>query len=485
MNLQKFNIFIVSIILSVLTACATNPVTGKKEFMLLSEKQEIAMGQQSDPEIIQYFGIYEDDKLQKFIQRTGERMARVSHRPDLNYEFKIVDSPVVNAFAVPGGYVYFTRGIMAHFNNEAEFAGVLGHELGHITARHSAQQYSNTMLAQVGLAAGMIISPEIAQFADVAQQGIGLLFLKFSRNHEAESDRLGVEYSTKTGYDADEMAGFFQTLDRLRQQAGADPTPTFLSTHPDPADREQRVRKLSAKWKQKLKRDNFETDREAYLQMINGMVYGDDPRQGFRERGVFYHPVLKFKFVTPSEWTFQNTPQQVQMASKDGGALLVLRLAPGNSLEQAAQTMLEQNQLNVVESRQVDVNGLNALAVVADQEQQQQQQNQGSIRTLTYFIQYDNNIYSLMGVSSTQNFSSFSDTFLNSMRSFSQLTDQSKINVSPEKISIQEAPESGTLAQVFAALGVDPDRRDELAILNGMELSSRVERGMLLKTISR
>ena len=173
------------IVLLLLDSCAKNPVTGKTEFMLMSKEQEIAMGQQSDPEIVAFFGIYQDEQLQRFIDQKGEAMAAISHRPDLPFEFKIVDSPVVNAFAVPGGFVYFTRGIMAHFNNEAEFAGVLGHEIGHITARHSAKQYSNAMLGQLGLVAGTIISPEFAQFADIAQQGLQLLFLKFGRDAES------------------------------------------------------------------------------------------------------------------------------------------------------------------------------------------------------------------------------------------------------------------------------------------------------------
>src|SRR5690606_31238493 len=155
-----------SLIIFIFNTCAKNPVTGKRDFMLLSESQEIAMGEQSDPEIMAFFGLYDDPELQKFIEAKGQEMAAVSHRKNLKYTFKIVDSPVVNAFAVPGGYVYFTRGIMAHFSNEAEFAGVLGHEIGHITARHSAKQYSNAMLAQIGLVAGMVLSPEFAQFAD-------------------------------------------------------------------------------------------------------------------------------------------------------------------------------------------------------------------------------------------------------------------------------------------------------------------------------
>ena len=169
MNLYRYITYLLLFVVSAwFVSCATNPVTGKKELMLLSKGQERAMGEQSDPEITQFFGVYEDPQLQRFIQSKGEQMARVSHRADLPYEFKIVDSPVVNAFAVPGGFVYFTRGIMAHFNNEAEFAGVLGHEIGHITARHSAKQYSKQMVAQVALVAGLVIAPELAQFADLA-----------------------------------------------------------------------------------------------------------------------------------------------------------------------------------------------------------------------------------------------------------------------------------------------------------------------------
>src|SRR5690554_3198990 len=137
-----------------LSACARNPVTGKKQLVLMSEKQEIAMGQEADPQIVQAYGLYEDKALQVFIDQKGQEMAKISHRNQLDYQFKILDSPIINAFALPGGYVYFTRGIMAHFNNEAEFAGVLGHEIGHITARHSVAQQRNVLLGQLGWMAG-------------------------------------------------------------------------------------------------------------------------------------------------------------------------------------------------------------------------------------------------------------------------------------------------------------------------------------------
>jgi predicted Zn-dependent protease len=474
------------ILILLFNACATNPVTGKRDFMLMSTEQEVAMGQQSDPEIKNFFGIYEDDKLQRFINEKGQQMAAVSHRKDLKYQFKIVDSPVVNAFAVPGGYVYFTRGIMAHFNNEAEFAGVLGHEIGHITARHSAKQYSNAMLAQIGLAAGMIFSPELAQFGDVASQGVQLLFLKFGRDAESQSDRLGVEYSTKIGYDAHEMAGFFSTLDRLRKNSGGEEVPTFLSTHPDPADREKKVAKLADDWQQKATTE-LKVNQDSYLRMIDGLVYGEDPKQGFVENNVFYHPVMKFQFAIPSGWNVQNTPQAVQMAPQDGKALMMMTLAQGNSLESAAQSFVQNYQLTVQESKRETINGLPALLVVADQqaqEQQQQQQQQGAqVRALLGFIQHDGRIYALLGATSVNDFRTYSMLFQNSIGSFAALNEPSKLNRQPERIRIKQVPQSGTLDQAFRALRVNEKRMEELATLNGMTLKDNVQQGRLIKVV--
>jgi predicted Zn-dependent protease len=231
-----------SFILLWVLSCATNPVTGKREFVLLSEQDEIRMGQETDPQIVEMYGVYDDEDLAEYIENLGQQMAKVSHRPQLNYEFKIMDSPVVNAFAVPGGYVYFTRGILAYLNNEAELAGVMGHEIGHITARHSAKQYSKAQLVQVGLGLGSVLSEVFSQYAGMVSQGIGLLFLKFSRNDEREADDLGVEYSSRVGYDAREMANFFNTLNRMGSGKGS--LPDFLSTHANPENRVGAVRSV-------------------------------------------------------------------------------------------------------------------------------------------------------------------------------------------------------------------------------------------------
>ena len=192
---QTVRIILFAVIVPWLFSCAINPVTGKTELMLLSEEDEISMGQETDPQIMRMYGAYNDWDLDAYVESIGDRMGHISHRPNLNYEFKIMDTPAINAFAVPGGYVYFTRGILAYLDNEAQLAGGMGHEIGQITARHSAQQYSKAQLAQVGLGLGAIVSEPFANISQLAGQGLGMLFLKFSRDNERQSDQLGVEYS--------------------------------------------------------------------------------------------------------------------------------------------------------------------------------------------------------------------------------------------------------------------------------------------------
>lgn len=459
--------------------CARNPVTGKRQVALISEEQEIAMGKEADPQIIAQYGLYENKELQAFINEKGKQMAAVSHRPNLDYQFRIVDSDILNAFAVPGGYVYFTRGIMAAFNNEAEFAGVLGHEIGHITARHTVAQQSKQVLGQIGLIGGMILSPTIAQMGEAASQGLGLLFLKFGRDAERESDRLGVEYSTKIGYDASQMADFFTILERQSQASGAEELPNFLSTHPNPGERHQTVAQLAKEWKAKTPQTNYKVGHNEYLRRIDGIVYGEDPRGGYMEAGVFYHPVLKFQLPAPSGWRYANSPQAVQWAEPNGKAMMMMTLGQGTSPQQAAQAMVQQYKLQVVESREVSVNGLPALAVVADQQSQQG----GVIRTLSYLVQHSGSVYQLIGVSSATDFNNYAQLFQNLMQGFRPLTDPAKLNKQPQRVRIKTAASATTLQAALQQQGVPTARMEEVAIINGMKLTDRLEAGMLYKVV--
>lgn len=483
--MKKKNSFIIGLLsfsLVFFYSCARNPVTGKKQVVLMSEKQEIEMGKEADPQIIAQFGLYDDTAIQNFINLKGKQMAAISHRPNLDYVFRVVNSEVVNAFAVPGGYVYFTRGILAHFNGEADFAGVLGHELGHITHRHGVAQQRNAILGQLGIIAGIVIAPQLAQFAEAASTGLQLLFLKYSRDAEREADELGVEYSSKIGYDAQEMAKFFLTLERQSAGSASAELPEFLSTHPNPGDRNVTVSKLAAEWKQKLNLTNPQVNRNIYLRRIEGLIYGEDPREGYLENNVFYHPVLKFQFPTPLNWNYQNTPQKVQLAPKDGKALMFLALAPGNSLQETANAVLQQYKLQVVESRNTTVNGLSAIYVIADQ--QPSQQGQPVLRTMSYFIQYNGSIYHLIGVSTINDFNNYADSFNYTMQGFRQLTDLAKINKKPERVRIKSVSKGSTLEQVFRNYNVPEKRYEEFAILNGMKLTDNITAGTLIKIIA-
>lgn len=483
---KLFRYALLPVLFLVIGSCAVNPVTGKKQLMLVSEEQELAMGKEADPAVVAQFGLYPDDKLQKFINEKGQQMAAISHRPELSYEFKVVDSPVVNAFALPGGYVYFTRGILAHFNNEAEFAGVLGHEIGHVTARHSARQQTTQTFGTLGLIVGMIAVPEVAQMGENAAQALQLLFLKYSRDHESESDQLGVEYSTKIGYDAHQMAGFFQTLNRL--SGGAEGrVPTFMSTHPDPVDRNQKVDAMASEWQAKAPNGNYAVNRDAYLRMIDGIVFGEDPRQGFVENDNFYHPELKFQFPVPTGWQTQNSPQQFAMAEKNGKAMMILNLGQGQSLETAAQQTVEQYSLQVLDSKQTTINGLSALEMVADIVQQDQQTGQQSqqLRLHIGLISYNNLIYRLIGVSQTSDFATWQPRFTNVIRNFRTLSDPDKLNRQPERIRVKTVSQTTTLENALRSFGVPTSRLTEMSIVNGMELNATVQQGTLIKALGQ
>ena len=464
-------------------SCAVNPVTGEKQLMFFSEAQEIQMGKEYDPQVIAAFGLYEDEELSNFITEKGKEMGKISHRPNLEYHFRVLDSPVINAFAVPGGYVYFTRGILSQFNNEAELAGVLGHEIGHITARHTVSQQSKQQLGQLLLAGGMIASKEFRQFADYAMQGMQLLFLKYSRDAERQSDRLGVEYSTRIGYNSHEMANFFKVLHNMRMESESGGVPTFMSTHPDPADRLERVHELTKKWQDSIPKDNYLVRRNDYLRMIDGIVYGEDPRQGYVEENTFYHPEMRFKYPVPSGWRLQNMPTQVQMAPSDGRALMIFSMARQDVLNDAAQTTLKELNLNVLDMKRADVNGLNAVVAVSEQTSENQQGQQQTIKVLSYFIDYGR-IYVFHGVTSSGEFNSYYRLFENTMVNFDELNDPSKLNVEPARVRIKEVHRNTSVAEVFRYYGVPQERMDELALLNNKELNEQVSAGELIKILS-
>ena len=443
----------------VLAGCATNPVTGRREIALISQDQEIQMGQQGAAEVEQTLGLVPDEALQRYVQAIGADLAARSQRPNLPWRFRVVDDPTPNAFALPGGFIYVTRGLLALMENEAELASVLGHEIGHVTARHSVSQMSRAQLAQLGLGIGAVLSPTVGQLGQALGSGLQLLFLKYGRDDERESDRLGFDYALAAGYDVREMDDVFAALGRLSEAAGQSPVPSWAATHPDPGERVQTAQRRAAE----LGRPTAElrTDREEFLARIDGLIYGENPRNGFFRQGTFVHPELRFTLALPPQWQAQNTPQAVVAVSPQQDAALQLTLAQGADPQAAARRFLSQQGLQPGQAAAVTVNGVPAVASYF-----QAATEQGTIQGLVAFFGYDGRTYQLLGYAPQPRFAQYDPVFRQVVGSFAPLTDPALLAVRPDRLQV--VPLSGAttiadLARRYPSPSVTPEL---LAILN-------------------
>ena len=460
-------------------SCAVNPVSGKQELMLLSETDEINLGRGTDVRIVQEYGLVEDPKLIAYLNDICQRLGKISHRPNLSYHFKIFDVSVVNAFAVPGGYVYFTRGILASVNSEAELAGLLGHEIGHITARHSAKQYSKAQLAQLGLGVGSIFA-DSSIISGLAQLGMGMLFLRFSRDNERQADDLGVEYSSKLGYDATQMGSFFETLERMNPRSDRSGLPGWFSTHPSPENRVQAVRGKAKEWQQELNQRDLIIHRDIYLKQIDGLIFGDDPRQGYVADDAFYHPGLRFQFPVPAKWKLNNKPSQVRMISEGEDAIILFFVATGSSSREAARTFMNKSGAYVVRDDAIQVNGLPSQRVVSDIQTQQ-----AVLRVMSTFIEKDKKIFVFHGLTYRSLYPRYETSFDNTMSQFKDLWDPKRIHVAPDRIRIRSTRTTDTLENVLRSFGVPNEKLKEMVLLNGGDLNQVIPANTLIKVIEK
>lgn len=306
-----------------LPACSTNPATGASQLSFISPEQEARMGAEEHEKVIKIYGLVEDRDISAYVNRVGQNVAAHTEREDVIYKFYVLDTPMVNAFALPGGYVYITRGILALANNEAELAAVIAHEIGHITARHSAARYSQGILASVG-AIAVAMATDSSSAARAAQLGSDLYIKSYSRGQEHESDDLGIRYLHRAGYDTFAMAGFLNTMgkeaDLESKLNGKSTSPAigYFSTHPRTEDRVAQASSIAASYS----KGQAKTNRDSYLDTINGMVYGDSAKQGFARGQDFYHPAIGFTFSAPQGFTFNNQPSQIVMTGKSGEIVL-------------------------------------------------------------------------------------------------------------------------------------------------------------------
>lgn len=461
-----------------LGACATNPVTGRSELALISAQQEVQIGRQAAQEAVQQMGVVEDPELQGYVAGLGKQLAARSERPELPWTFTVVDDPTPNAFALPGGPIFVTRGLLVLMTSEAQLASVLGHEIGHVTARHSVNQMSKQQLAQLGLGLGAILVPGGDQLAGLASQGLGLLFLKYGRDDERQADELGFKYALAEGYDVREMAKVFLALQRAGElEGGGRRIPDWAASHPAEPERvanvERRVASLGA---------NFRPGRVGtaeFMQQVNGLAYGENPRNGFFRQGTFHHPELKFRFTVPADWQTQNGAAAVAALSPRKDAMVRLTLVPGQvSPEQAAQQFLSQQGLQAGQPSRQTFNGVPA--VVAPFQAQAQQ---GALQGYVAFLAHGGRTFQLVGYSPAQAFAANDDAFRQIIRSFAPERDPKILNVQPPKLEVVKLDRPMSLAQ-FARqrnAGVPVER---LALLNQVpDPNATLPAGTLLKRV--
>ncbi len=469
-----------------------NPITGNKRFYGYSWEQELKIGAESDPQIVAQYGVYDDEALAEYVRRVGETVLRHSHlrRPDadprfrnLKFTFRVLDSPVVNAFALPGGFVYVTRGLLAHLENEAQLAVVLGHEIGHVAGRHASKRAASQSFLQLGLITGALVGQGVfggnaaERVLNLGSTGLQLLFLSYGRGDEREADDVGVEYAALAGYEAGEAARFFRTLKRLSERSGQS-LPGFLSTHPDPGEREQTILRLASEWKERAAMTKV--DEDAYLSRIDGIVLGENPRQGFVRGDTFYHPDLRFRFSVPAGFQVVNQPTQVVMVADKQQAIILFTLErEAGTAKEAAARFGAQKGLTVVESGTSRAGGNPASFVVADAQTSDGQ----PIRLLAFFIDYGGNVYTFLGYTLASAYPAYEGVFYRTMQSFSALRDPAILNVQPVRTAVRPARRTAPFRTFVPASDKLPKGWDaeRMAILNQIALDDVIPQGKKLK----
>jgi predicted Zn-dependent protease len=457
--------------LVLIAACTMNPATGERQLTLMSEAQEIQIGAQTHPEVLASFGAYDDPTWQAYIQELGSKIAASSERPELDWKFTVLDDPVVNAMALPGGFVYVNRGILAYFNSEAELASVLGHEIGHVTARHSMEQMSRAQLAQLGLGVAAVASEDFRQYAGLATQGLGILFLKFGRDDENQADTLGLRYMSGVGYDPSEMPKVFATLDRVSQSQSLSATPEWLSTHPNPGNR---IANIDARIQRMPPEERYGTvGREAYLERLTGLVFDDDPRQGYTIAQTFFHPVLAFKIDFPDQWRIINRRQAVGALSPNSDAAVVLSLSDKDSPQTALEAFFAQQGIQRGPDRGHHIYAFRAIDTES-----------GAARAegLISYLSHDGRVYQLMAYTGLDTWNAYEGAMQTSMTSFARITSRRYLEVKPKTLEIVVLPRAMTFSE-FVARYPSNVEADRLAIINGVGMDTMLEKGQSVKRV--
>jgi predicted Zn-dependent protease len=466
-------------------ACATNPVTGSSDFVLISEEQEISLGRQANTRILKETPVYADPELGKLVQQVGEELASHSHRPELFYRFTVLDSTAINAFALPGGYIYITRGLLAYLNSEAELAAVLGHEIGHVTARHSVRQQSTAAVTGI-LGAVVSASTGVQGVNTLTDMASTAIVRGYGRDHELEADRLGAEYLAKSGYDPNamlEVVGIlknqeaFETLVAEKEGRQANVYHGLFSTHPDNDARFQEVVNAA-----QLYRTGTTTrvNRESFLHTLDGLTFGDSARGGIIRGNRFYHEPLDFTLTFPENWRIENQAERILALSPDNDGLLQVsitdlnkRITPREFME---QRMLLKNLRLGSTFRNGDLEGYTAIA--------DSNTTFGS-RAVRYVVIYRGTSAYIFAAAARYKKDSrrFDDDILATASSFRGLTAADEPYAREKRLAVIRAPKGARYASLAAESPITDYPEIQLRLLNDAYPEGEPGTAQLIKVV--
>ena len=438
---RQVTLLLFSILCSIwATGCATNPATGKNQLSLYGEAQEVEIGRSSDPQIVQQYGLYDDPELAAYVDRVGQDLAAASERPNLPWTFRVLDDPVVNAFALPGGYIYVTRGILGHMKSEAELAAVLGHEIGHVTARHGVNRMSKAQLANIGLGVGAILAPEVARsVGGLAQQGMQLLFLKYSRDDERQADALGFRYVDVTGTNPQAFTDVFTMLAASSGGAEGARLPAYLATHPDPLARRDTARQHLATLPAETLDRPWHRDR--FFDRLDGLTYGPNPQEGFFEGRDFVHPGLGLRIELPEGWTGHNQKSALIAVSPNQDAYFQLSLAGESSVDEAARKFYNQESVSVRSSWRDDDPDIPL------QSTRLFSAGSGEIYGAAGFVSMGGGVLRALAYSKAQVWKNYENAVESTLRSFGTLKGAKYRNIKPMRIELVPLKKDMTLEE--------------------------------------
>lgn len=481
--MNKFYALLIIVIATHLSGCATNPVTGKQDFVTMSEEQEVSLGKKAHQQILQQYSVYEDPALQEYVSNIVKELSVESHRNQLEFHATVLDSPQVNAFALPGGYVYVTRGIMAYMNSEAELAGVLGHEIGHVTARHGVRQQSSAQVAGI-LTAAIAIATRSREAGNAANQASTALIRGYGREHELEADRLGAEYLAKVGYDPEEMinvVGILKSQEdfdkKIAKEEGREPRAyhgTF-STHPSNDKRLQEVIRAANKYRTETSRDND----GQFLKLTNGMTLGSSSKDGIVRGNKFYHKDLGITLTFPSGWKIDNLPDRLIASNSTRDAVMQITIGTSNGTSSPKEFIESQFGDQLRSEQQVKTDSFSGYTAIA-----KTQTPFGNQDTRIAAVFNGNQIYQFLAAAKDINLLNRHDKeFLATVNSLRKMKNSERSLAESQKIKLISAKKGDTFAKLARKSPLSSHQEDQLRLLNGMFPDGEPTPGQLIKIV--